>query len=102
RPARVVVDRDQVVVADEGRLRGERLRAEGQDRRLVGGGRAEPVEYLARGPPEARRGAGDLLADALEGGLGGGQDRVGVGRRLQGQRELAGEQLRAEPGVGEA
>ena len=48
---RVVVDRDQVVVADEGRLRGQRLGAEGEDGRLVGGGRAEPAEDLARRPP---------------------------------------------------
>ena len=89
------------MVADEGRLRGQRLRAEGQDRRLFGGVGAEPVEDLPRRPAEVGRDPGDLVGDAVEVGLGPGQDRVGVRGRLQGQRELAGEQLRAEPGVGE-
>ncbi len=83
-----------------------RLLAQPDDRRVgdlaVGGEPVEHPSYLAlrraiRVEPRGR--LGDVLLDPDEVALGAGEDGVGVALGVEGERELAGELLRAEPGL---
>ena len=103
---RVVVDRDEVAAPGRTRSSAPSRRSHRPTMVVVVDvalGR-EPVEHPAHPPVgvavvEPGRRLGDVLLDPREVGLGAGQHRVGVGRGVQGERELAGELLGAQPGV---
>ena len=97
---RVVRHGDELLGAHELRALGHRLPTEVDDRLVVdvalGGQPVEHPSHLAVATAtgvEPRRGLRDGVLDVRKVGLGPSEHRIGIGRRVQGEGELAGETL---------